>query len=586
MKTVANYSYFVMIVLRKRLHKISDGMQKERMTMNKTWWKEAVAYQIYPRSFMDSNGDGIGDLQGIIAKLDYLKDLGIDVIWICPMYKSPNDDNGYDISDYQDIMDEFGTMEDFDALLDEVHKRDMKLIIDLVINHTSDEHPWFVESRSSKDNPKRDWYIWHDGKDGAEPNNWESIFNGSAWEYDEVTGQYYLHLFSRKQPDLNWENKEVREVLYDTVNWWLDKGIDGFRVDAISHIKKEDGFKDMPNPKELKYVPSFDKHMNVDGIQPLLEELKENTFSKYDIMTVGEANGVKIEDAELWVGEEQGKFNMVFQFEHLSLWDAEKKKDLDVVGLKKVLTKWQKGLENKGWNALYIENHDKPRIVSTWGDDKQYWRESATALGAMYFFMHGTPFIYQGQEIGMTNVQFPNIEDYDDVAIKNLYREKIAEGVSHQDMMEIIWASCRDNSRTPMQWNDEVNAGFTTGTTWFGMNPNYKEINVEKQKNEENSIFNFYKKMIALKKEHDVLNYGTYDLLLEDDPQIYAYTRTLNDEKIIVISNISKEEAVYNEDSFALERKRLLLNNYEVAEHEQVNSITLKPYETRVYRIS
>lgn len=554
--------------------------------MNKTWWKEAVAYQIYPRSFMDSNGDGIGDLQGIIAKLDYLKDLGIDVIWICPMYKSPNDDNGYDISDYQDIMDEFGTMADFDALLDEVHKRDMKLIIDLVINHTSDEHPWFIESRSSKDNPKRDWYIWRDGKDGAEPNNWESIFNGPAWEYDEVTGQYYLHLFSRKQPDLNWENKEVREVLYDTVNWWLDKGIDGFRVDAISHIKKEDGLKDMPNPKELKYVPSFDKHMNVNGIQPLLEELKENTFSKYDIMTVGEANGVKIEDAELWVGEEQGKFNMVFQFEHLSLWDAEKKKDLDVVGVKKVLTKWQKGLENKGWNALYIENHDKPRIVSTWGDDKQYWRESATALGAMYFFMQGTPFIYQGQEIGMTNVQFPNIEDYDDVAIKNLYREKIAEGVSHQDMMEIIWASCRDNSRTPMQWNGEMNAGFTTGASWFGMNPNYKEINVEKQKNEENSIFNFYKKMIALKKEHDVLNYGTYDLLLEDDPQIYAYTRTLQDEKVIVISNISKAEAVYNEDLFALECKRLLLNNYEVTEHDQVTSITLKPYETRVYRIS
>lgn len=353
MKTVANCSYFVMIVLRKRLHKNSDGMQKERMTMNKTWWKEAVAYQIYPRSFMDSNGDGIGDLQGIIAKLDYLKDLGIDVIWICPMYKSPNDDNGYDISDYQDIMDEFGTMADFDALLDEVHKRDMKLIIDLVINHTSDEHPWFIESRSSKDNPKRDWYIWHDGKDGAEPNNWESIFNGSAWEYDEETEQYYLHLFSRKQPDLNWENKEVREVLYDTVNWWLDKGIDGFRVDAISHIKKEEGLKDMPNPKELKYVPSFDKHMNVKGIQPLLEELKENTFSKYDIMTVGEANGVKIEDAELWVGEEQGKFNMVFQFEHLSLWDAEKKKDLDVVGLKKVLTKWQKDWKIKD-GTLYI----------------------------------------------------------------------------------------------------------------------------------------------------------------------------------------------------------------------------------------
>ncbi|MEH7456564.1 alpha-glucosidase [Bacillus sp. JJ1127] len=554
--------------------------------MNKTWWKEAVAYQIYPRSFMDSNGDGIGDLQGIIAKLDYLKDLGIDVIWICPMYKSPNDDNGYDISNYQDIMDEFGTMADFDELLDEVHKRGMKLIIDLVINHTSDEHPWFIESRSSKDNPKRDWYIWRDGKNGKEPNNWESIFNGSAWEYDEMTDQYFLHLFSRKQPDLNWENTEVREALYDTVNWWLDKGIDGFRVDAISHIKKEDGLKDMPNPEGLTYVPSFDKHMNVNGIQPLLEELKDNTFSKYDIMTVGEANGVKIEDADLWVGEENGKFNMVFQFEHLSLWDAEKKKELDVVELKKVLTKWQKGLENKGWNALYIENHDKPRIVSTWGDDQQYWRESATALGAMYFFMQGTPFIYQGQEIGMTNVQFPNIEDYDDVAIKNLYRQKIAEGVSHQEMMEIIWASCRDNSRTPMQWSNEENAGFTTGTPWFGMNPNYKEINVQKQQEEADSILNFYKKMIALKKENDVFTYGTYDLLLEDDPQIYAYTRTLHDEKVIVISNISNEKAVYNESVFALECKRLLLNNYEVLEHETNNTITLKPYETRVYRIS
>ncbi|MGF9966365.1 glycoside hydrolase family 13 protein [Bacillus rhizoplanae] len=553
--------------------------------MNKTWWKEAVAYQIYPRSFMDSNGDGIGDLQGIISKLDYLKELGIDVIWICPMYKSPNDDNGYDISDYQAIMAEFGTMADFDQLLVEVHKRGMKLIIDLVINHTSDEHPWFIESRSSKDNPKRDWYIWRDGKNGKEPNNWESIFNGSAWEYDEVTDQYYLHLFSRKQPDLNWENEEVRAALYNTVNWWLDKGIDGFRVDAISHIKKEEGFKDMPNPKGLKYVPSFDKHMNVDGIQPLLEELKTKTFSNYDIMTVGEANGVKIEDAELWVGEEQGKFNMVFQFEHLSLWDAEKKKELDIVGLKKVLTKWQKGLENKGWNALYIENHDKPRIVSTWGDDKQYWHESATALGAMYFFMQGTPFIYQGQEIGMTNVQFPHIEDYDDVAIKNLYRQKIEEGIPHQEIMEIIWASCRDNSRTPMQWSNEENAGFTTGMPWFGMNPNYKEINVEVQQADSTSILNFYKKMIALKKEHEVFTYGTYDLLLEDDPQIYAYTRTLNNKKVIVISNLSKSEAVYVEDTLPLERKRLLLDNYEVEAHDAVTTITLKPYETRVYRI-
>lgn len=554
--------------------------------MNKTWWKEAVAYQIYPRSFMDSNGDGVGDLQGIISKLDYVKDLGIDVIWICPMYKSPNDDNGYDISDYQEIMDEFGTMADFDQLLEEAHKRGMKLIIDLVINHTSDEHPWFIESCSSKDNPKRNWYIWRDGKAGKEPNNWESIFSGSAWEYDEKTDQYYLHLFSRKQPDLNWENEEVRAALYDTVNWWLDKGIDGFRVDAISHIKKEDGMKDMPNPNGVKYVPSFEKHMNVNGIQPLLEELKTKTFSNYNIMTVGEANGVKIEDAELWVGEEKGKFNMVFQFEHVSLWDVEKKKDLDVVELKKVLTKWQKGLENKGWNALYIENHDKPRIVSTWGEDEKYWRESATALGAMYFFMCGTPFIYQGQEIGMTNVQFPNIEDYNDIAIKNLYHEKITEGVRHEEIMEMIWASCRDNSRTPMQWNKEENAGFTAGTPWLGMNQNYKDINVEAQEADSESILNFYKKMIRLKKEHEVLNYGTYDLLLEDDPQIYAYTRTLNGEKVIVISNISKDKAVYEEETFGLEHNRLLLNNYEVAKHDAVTKIELKPYETRVYRIS
>ncbi|SDW66582.1 alpha-glucosidase [Marininema mesophilum] len=553
--------------------------------MSKTWWKEAVAYQIYPRSFMDSNGDGIGDLQGVISKLDYMKDLGIDVIWICPMYKSPNDDNGYDISDYQDIMDEFGTMEDFDQLLEEVHSRDMKLIIDLVINHTSDEHQWFIESRSSKDNPKRDWYIWRDGKNGKEPNNWESIFNGSAWEYDEKTDQYYLHLFSRKQPDLNWENKEVREVLYNTVNWWLDKGVDGFRVDAISHIKKEEGLKDMPNPDGLKYVSSFDKHMNVEGIQPLLEELKENTFSKYDIMTVGEANGVDVQDAELWVGEQKGKFNMIFQFEHVSLWDAETKKDLDVVELKRIFTRWQKGLENKGWNALYIENHDRTRIVSTWGNDGVYWRESAKALGAMYFFMQGTPFIYQGQEIGMTNVQFPNIEDYNDVAAKNLYRKKREEGVSHDEIMEIIWASARDNSRTPMQWNDDLNAGFTTGTPWLGINTNYPDINVQKQQTDEHSILNFYKQMIALKKKYEVFTYGVYDLLLEDHPQIYAYTRTLNNEKVVVISNISKDQVVYDENQFKLESDRLLLSNYEVEAHDKVTTITLKPYETRIYQV-
>jgi alpha-glucosidase len=548
--------------------------------MKHTWWKEAVAYQVYPRSFMDSNGDGIGDLQGMISKLDYLKDLGIDVIWICPMYKSPNDDNGYDISDYQDIMDEFGTMEDFDQLLAETHKRGMKLIIDLVINHSSDEHQWFIESRESMDSPKRDWYIWRDGKDGAEPNNWESIFGGSAWEYDEKTGQYFLHIFSRKQPDLNWENKEVRTALYDMINWWLDKGIDGFRVDAISHIKKEDGLKDMPNPEGLQYVSSFGKHMNVDGIQTFLEELKEETFSKYDIMTVGEANGVSIEEADLWVGEEQGKFNMVFQFEHLDLWDSEKKA-LDLTKLKKTFTRWQKGLEGHGWNALFIENHDKARIVSTWGDDKEYWRESATALAAMYFLMQGTPFIYQGQEIGMTNVQFPSIEDYDDVAIKNLYKIRSENGVPHEEIMDFIWATSRDNSRTPMQWSDAENAGFTTGNPWLGMNPNYKTVNVDDQLKDPNSILHFYKKMIEMKKANDIFTYGTYDLVLENHEQIYAYTRTMDDKQALIVSNLSSETSSFEFNGFPLESSKLLLNNYKVEDQE--STFTLKPYETRVY---
>ncbi|MGG3562185.1 alpha-glucosidase [Neobacillus rhizosphaerae] len=554
--------------------------------MNKLWWKEAVAYQIYPRSFMDSNGDGIGDIKGIISKLDYLKELGIDVIWVSPMYQSPNDDNGYDISDYQEIMEEFGTMADFNLLLEETHRRGMKLILDLVINHTSDEHPWFIESRSSKENPKRDWYIWRDGKGGKEPNNWESIFGGSAWKYDEQTDQYFMHIFSKKQPDLNWENEEVRKALYEMVNWWLDKGIDGFRVDAISHIKKEEGLEDMPNPEGLQYVSSFDKMMNVDGIHTFLQELKEETFAKYDIMTVGEANGVTVDDAEdveSWVGEKTGKFNMVFQFEHLALWDAEAKKELDIVELKDVLSRWQKGLENKGWNALFIENHDKPRVVSTWGNDKEYWRESATAFGTMYFLMQGTPFIYQGQEIGMTNVQFDSIEDYDDVSAKNMYRIKRAEGVSHEEIMDIIWASGRDNSRTPMQWSSEENGGFSTGNPWLKVNPNFKDINVASQQKDEKSVLNFYKKMVSLKKANEVFTYGTYDLLLKDDPQIFAYTRKLNEEKIIVITNLSTKPAEM--DGVSLDYSHLLLHNYEVSPHETLTKLTLQPYEARVYRM-
>ncbi|MGF2617141.1 alpha-glucosidase [Rossellomorea vietnamensis] len=554
--------------------------------MKKIWWKEAVGYQIYPRSFQDSNGDGIGDLQGMIQRLDYVKDLGIDVIWICPMYKSPNDDNGYDISDYQDIMEDFGSMEDFDLLLKEVHARGMKLIIDLVLNHTSDEHQWFVESRTSKENEKRDWYIWRDGKNGKEPNNWESIFGGSAWEYDEKTDQYYLHVFSIKQPDLNWENEDVREALYDTVNWWLDKGIDGFRIDAISHIKKREGMPDMPNPKNKKYVSSFDMHMNQKGIHKFLQEFKDKTYANYDVMSVGEANGVTADEAELWVGEENGKMDMIFQFEHLGLWDAETNPDLDIVELKKVLTRWQKGLEGDGWNALFIENHDKPRVVSTWGNDEKYWKESATSMAAMYFLMQGTPFIYQGQEIGMTNVQFPSIDDYDDVAVKNLYKLKLEEGVSHEEIMNIIWASSRDNSRTPMQWSNDANGGFSEGNPWMKVNPNYKSINVEAQLHDEDSILSFYKKMIAVKKENDIFTYGIYDLLLPKHEQIYAYTRTLGKERVLVLTNLSTENAEAPLGDISVDSAELMLNNYSVEQHSGLSQVILKPYEARVYRLA
>ncbi|MBB6450029.1 alpha-glucosidase [Geomicrobium halophilum] len=550
------------------------------------WWKEAVGYQIYPRSFQDSNGDGIGDLKGIIQRLDYVKELGIDVIWICPVYQSPNDDNGYDISDYESIMEEFGTMEDFDELLNEVHQRGMKLIMDLVLNHTSDEHPWFIESRSSQNNSKRDWYIWRDGKQGQEPNNWESIFGGSAWQYDAVTEEYYLHLFSPKQPDLNWENEEVRNALYKTVNGWLEKGIDGFRIDAISHIKKRPHLPNMPNQKDKAYVPSFDMHLNQEGIHDFLEEFKEETYGKYDVMTVGEANGVTIDEAHLWVGEEQGKMDMIFQFEHLGLWDAEPNQELDVLELKNVLTRWQKGLENNGWNALFLENHDQPRVVSTWGNDEEFWRESATALGGMYFLMQGTPFIYQGQEIGMTNVQYPSIEDYDDVSTKNLYSAKREAGLSHAKAMEYIWAPSRDNSRTPMQWSEEPNAGFTTGTPWMKVNPNYSHINVEKQLQEQQSILAFYKSMIQIKKDYPIFIYGLYDLLDSSNKQVYAYTRTSGYEKMVVMANLTGKPATCHTENIILSYDGLLLNNYKIEEHLNAKTIALEPYEFRVYQVN
>lgn len=554
--------------------------------MNKKWWKELIAYQIYPKSFMDSNGDGIGDIQGIISKLDYLKDLGIDLIWLCPMYKSPNHDNGYDISDYKDILDEFGTMDDFNELLNEVHNRGMKLIIDLVINHTSHEHPWFIESRSSRDNPKRDWYIWREGKGDEEPNNWESIFKGSAWEFCENSEEYYLHLFAKEQPDLNWENKEVRNELYKMINWWLDKGIDGFRVDAISHIKKEEGLKDMDNPEGLKYVSSFEKHMNVEGINSHLKELKEETFSKYDIVTVGEANGVSVNEADHWVAEDEGTFNMIFQFEHLNLWNYEEGQGFDVKAYKDVLTNWQNSLEGKGWNALFIENHDIPRVVSTWGNDKEYLTECAKAFGAIYFLQKGTPFIYQGQELGMTNVKYHSISEYDDVKTINTYNERIESGVSEEIALKEAWVTSRDNSRTPMQWNSSKNAGFTCEKPWIGVNENYKTINVEVEERDENSVLNFYKKLIKLKKSNEALIYGVYDLILEEDENIFAYTRTLNNEKFLIMANLTGENAKYMYEKEKLNSKDLILNNYEVCEHKNLTEFTLKSYECRVYKLS
>ncbi|MGG7619534.1 glycoside hydrolase family 13 protein [Bacillus coreaensis] len=561
--------------------------------MNKKWWKESVAYQVYPRSFMDSNGDGIGDLKGLTSKLDYIKDLGIDVIWLSPMYKSPNDDNGYDISDYHDIMDEFGTMADFDELLAGVHERGMRIILDLVINHTSDEHPWFIESRSSKNNPKRDWYIWADGKEGKEPNNWESIFSGPAWKYDEETDQYFMHIFSTRQPDLNWENPEVRESLENMVNWWLDKGIDGFRVDAISHIKKKPGFPDMPNPEGLDVVPCFPYMMNVEGIDEWLADFSQRTFKKYDVMTVGEANGVKIADADRWVGEENGYFNMIFQFEFLDLWDKNSDDSrVDVRALKKALTKWQTGLEGRGWNALFIENHDQPRRVSSWGNDKEYWKESAKMLAALYFLMKGTPFIYQGQEIGMTNVQFPRIEDYNDVGMVNYYRVEREKGRSHEELMKLIWKQCRDNSRTPMQWNaSSETAGFTSGdSTWLGVNPNYVDINVEKQLDDPDSILSFYKQLIRLRKDQPVFVYGTYELLLANHPKLFAYTRKWGKKMALVVNNFSEDVTRFRVPGSSVVSAggklgdfELVLANYEGVDRKLHKEFTLQPYETRVY---
>jgi alpha-glucosidase len=548
---------------------------------SKQWWKEAVAYQVYPRSFNDSNDDGIGDLRGVINKLDYLQDLGIDVIWLSPMYKSPNDDNGYDISDYQDIMDEFGSMEDFDELLASIHERGMKLILDLVVNHTSDEHPWFIESRSSKDSAKRDWYIWKDPKpDGSEPTNWESIFNGSTWEYDSKTDQYYFHLFSKKQPDLNWENPKVRSAIISMMNWWFEKGIDGFRVDAITHIKKSFEYGDLPADNNKQYVPAFDVAMNQPGIHDWLQELKEHSLSKYDIMTVGEANGVTPDDADLWVGEQNGKFNMIFQFEHLGLWNTGDVK-FDVLSYKQVLNRWQQRLADNGWNALFIENHDQPRRVSTWGDDQQFWYESATSHAIVYFLQQGTPFIYQGQEIGMTNYPFESIETFNDVAVVNEYNIVKDQGGDVNALLNKHKMENRDNSRTPMQWNDEPFVGFSTVEPWFPVNPNYKNINVAKQQEDKHSILTFYKDLIKLKKSDDLYTYGNFELVDADNSKVFAYTRTLNNKRALIVGNLTNETSALNLD-ITFDDSKIKLHNYNSA----IDLNNLKPYEAFVIQLT
>ena len=558
--------------------------------MDKKWWKESVVYQIYPRSFCDSNGDGIGDLRGIISKLDYLEELGVDVLWLSPIYKSPNDDNGYDISDYRDIMDEFGTLDDFDELLTKAHEHHLKIILDLVVNHTSDEHKWFMESRSSKDNPYRDYYIWEKGKDGNPPNNWDSNFSGSAWEYDETTDMYYLHLFSTKQPDLNWRNEKVREEVYDLMKWWLDKGIDGFRMDVINMISKVKGYPDGKPIPGSKYGDRLPYVMNGPHVHEYLQEMNHRVLSKYDLITVGEAPCTSVEDAQKYTGFDRDELNMVFTFEHMDV-DADNglkwtDKKPDLVELKKVFSKWQTGLDGVGWNSLYLNNHDQPRMVSRFGDDGKYWKESAKMLAVCLHMMQGTPYIYQGEEIGMKNIEFQSIEECNDIEAINAYKEYTSDGrISPEDMMRYINKKGRDNARTPMQWNDTENAGFTTGTPWFTVNPNYKEVNVAEQEKDPDSILNFYKHLIQMRKEYPIIVYGSYKLLYPDHKTAFVYERMLEDEKLLVACNFSAEELELEVPAeFVQKEAELLISNYHEAKISE--KLVLRPYEARVYRIT
>ena len=546
----------------------------------KAWWKEAVIYQIYPRSFADSNGDGIGDLNGITAHLDYLETLGIDVIWLSPVYKSPNDDNGYDISDYRDIMDDFGTMEDFDRLLAEAHRHHIKIVMDLVVNHTSDEHAWFIESRSSKDNPHRDYYIWKEPKNGKEPNNWGSCFGGSAWELDERTGMYYLHCFSKKQPDLNWENPKVRDEVFDMMNWWCEKGIDGFRMDVISMISKDQSYPD--GPVEDGLYGSFGPYVcNGPRVHEFLQEMNNRVLSHYDLLTVGEAAGVTIDEAKKYANSDGTELGMVFQFEHVDLvkspigkWTDQKPQLTD---FRRVMNKWQYELEGKAWNSLFLDNHDQPRVVSRFGNDSEAYRViSAKMLATCLHMMKGTPYIYQGEELGMTNVYFDKLEDYRDIESINAFHQYVDSGiVKAEDMMRYLKEISRDNARTPMQWDDSKNAGFTDGTPWINVNPNYKEINAKAAVADPNSVFHYYQELIKLRHTLPIIVYGKFQGLLDDSETIYAYERHLDGQVLTVACNFTDQEQDCTLfDDLAGEE---LISNYK--EHKTGK---LQPYEARV----
>ena len=553
--------------------------------MEKRWWKESVVYQIYPRSFCDSNGDGIGDLNGITGKLDYLKELGIDVIWLSPVYKSPNDDNGYDISDYQAIMDEFGTMEDFDRMLATAHKKGIKIMMDLVVNHTSDEHKWFIESRKSTDNPYRDYYIWRPAKeDGSLPNNWGSCFSGPAWEYDKTTDMYFLHLFSKKQPDLNWDNPAVRQDVFDMMNWWLKKGVDGFRMDVISLISKEPGLPD--KEPGINGYATFNVSANGPHVHEYLQEMRQKALNNADTITVGECSGVTLEEAKKYARSDEKELNMVFQFEHMDVDSDEKAgkwttRKMDLRNLKKILTRWQKGLQDIAWNSLYWENHDQPRSVSRFGNDSDEYREiSAKMLATCIHMMQGTPYVYQGEELGMTNCPFNTLDNFRDLESINAFHELTEQGkMTEEDMMAAISYKGRDNARTPMQWDDSAYAGFSTATPWIMVNPNYTKINAKDQVNREDSVFKYYQKLIKLRHESELIVYGTYDLILDDDKDIYAYIRTLGDEKLIVYCNFSENtREVELPEEFT--NGKVLISNYIDA---KVNhKITLRPYEAIV----